>query len=236
MKNKNSKTVPSSLDKSHVSSISHTTLVCFAVKEEAAPLIRLTHNHPALSIIVTGMGNLNAENAVRSFFQQQKPELVLTCGFAGGLDPELTLGTVVFDENQAAGLGIILEKLCAKRVKFFCASRMIITPAEKRSLREKTGADAVEMESGSIRALCSERHIPCATVRIISDTADEELPLDFNLLMAQDNSISYARLGLTLLKSPGKFPQMLSFYKRTAKVAKKLANVLKDVLQKHCGS
>ena len=236
MKNKNSKTLLSSLDKSHVSRISHITLVCFAVKEEAAPLMRLIHNHPALSVIVTGMGKLNADSAVRSFFEQQKPKLVLTCGFAGGLDPELTLGTVVFEENTGAGLGTFLEKHCAKRVKFFCASRMIITPAEKRSLREKTGADAVEMESGSIQALCSKRHIPCATVRIISDTADEELPLDFNLLMAQDNSISYARLGLALLKSPGKVPQMLSFRKRTTKVAEKLANVLKDVLQKHCGN
>jgi adenosylhomocysteine nucleosidase len=234
MKNKNGNTVLSSLDKSHVSRILHTTLVCFAVKEEAAPFMRVIHNHPACSVIVTGMGKLNAESAVRSFFEQQKPNLVLTCGFAGGLDPELTLGTVVFEENQGGDLGTVLEKLCAKRVKFFCASRMIITPAEKRSLREKTGADAVEMESGSIRALCSERHIPCATVRVISDTAGEELPLDFNRFMAPDNSISYARLGLAVLKSPGKFPQMLSFHKRTTRVAEKLARVLKDVLQKHC--
>ena len=231
LKYNDSKKVLSSHNNRHVSRNSHITLVCFAIKEEAAPFVRLTRQHPDIKIVVTGIGKRNAENAVLSFFEQQTPILVLTCGFAGGLSPELDSGTIVYEEDPDTKFGFALEKLGAKRIRFFCASRMIITSSEKRALRQETGADAVEMESGHIRRLCNERNIPWITVRVISDTANEELPLDFNLFMNKSDRISYVRLVRTVLKSPSKVPKILSFRKRSIWAAEKLADALKDVLQ-----
>jgi len=113
--------------------------------------------------------------------------LVLACGFAGGLDPDLKIGDVVFGvqrleskaQNQLLAAG-------AKPANFFCADRIATTIAEKKKLREQTGADAVEMESAAIHAVCAERGIPCVTVRVISDTVNEDLPLDFNALAKPD--------------------------------------------------
>jgi adenosylhomocysteine nucleosidase len=204
-------------------------LVCFAIREEAGPFQRIAKGKSSVHVLVSGMGKRNVENAVLAFLEQQTPSLVLTCGFAGGLDPALTFGTVVYEENAGAGLSESLEKFGALRVRFFSASRMIVTPTEKRLLFEKTGSGAVEMESGHVAAICRERNIPCATVRVISDTADEELPLNFNLLMTPEGKISLLRLGLAMLQSPGVIPHLLALRKRTSLAAKKLAHILKEV-------
>ena len=61
------------------------TLVCFAVKEEAPVFRKMAAGKPGLATLVTGMGRRNAETAVRCFLASRPAELVLTCGFAGGL-------------------------------------------------------------------------------------------------------------------------------------------------------
>ena len=278
------------------------TLICFALKEEAASFRKITadglrRGHPA-SILLTGIGRRNAEKAVREFLaggasacqaeaserrlvpasrsqgdsaSQARlartlapPKLVLTCGFAGGLNPDLKPGDVVFElakapltpslsppggervsartgegsnedmrsESEPTHVGCY-EKLVAagaKPAKFFCTDRVATTIAEKRKLRDETGADAVEMESAAIHAVCAERGIPCATVRVISDTANEDLPLDFNVLAKPDQSLDYGKLFLAIARSPGKIGSLMKLQRQTRFAAERLAEVLAKVL------
>jgi hypothetical protein len=175
--------------------------------------------------------------------------LVLTCGFAGGLNPELKLGEVVFEtaetfpsrsrgdetqikKNLETSYVVSYERLAAagpKSAKFFCADRVSTTVAEKKKLRAETGADAVEMESGAVHVVCRERGIPCATVRVISDTAGEDLPLDFNALMKPDMSLDYGKLFWAVAKSPGKIGGLLRLQKRCRFAAEQLAGVLAKI-------
>jgi hypothetical protein len=55
------------------------------------------------SILITGIGRQNAEKSVREFLATHSPELVLTCGFAGGLNPDLKPGDVVFELTDRRG-------------------------------------------------------------------------------------------------------------------------------------
>jgi adenosylhomocysteine nucleosidase len=50
---------------------------------------------------------------------------------------------------------------------------------EKRSVRERTGAAAVDMESRAIAAACTDARVPLLVLRVISDDAKTTLPLDF---------------------------------------------------------
>ena len=246
-------------------------LVCFALKEEATPFRKITAGKAGISILITGIGQKNAEKSVREFLADfsggasvlasrrrytltrqarlvsslAPPELVLTCGFAGGLNPDLKLGDVVFEifpgssrgdeapikignqsEPPYVGCYDKLVAAGAKPAKFFCADRIATTVAEKKKLRAETSADAVELESGAIHALCRERGIPCATVRVISDTAGEDLPLDFNQLSKPDMNLDYGKLAWAIAKSPGKIGALLKLQKQTRFAAERLADTL----------
>ena len=86
------------------------------------------------------------------------------------------------------------------------------------------------MESEAIQTLCRARGIPCATVRVISDTANEDLPLDFNQLAKADLSLNYSKLALAIVKSPGKIPALLRLQKHSKLAAERLAGVLVQVI------
>ncbi len=83
---------------------SRRVLVCFAVKEEARAFQQLVADRSAIKVLLVGMGKRNAERAIRAALAEHRPQLVLTCGFAGGLRPDLAMGTVVFAADPKTGL------------------------------------------------------------------------------------------------------------------------------------
>jgi adenosylhomocysteine nucleosidase len=207
------------------------TLICFALKEEAAPFQKIAAVRNDISVLLTGIGKANAEKSLREFLAKNSPELVLTCGFAGGLNSNLKIGDAIFEtQNSKLKTQNSLLASGAKPVKFFCADRVAVTVAEKKQLREQTGADAVEMESAAIHEICRERGIPCATIRVISDTANEDLPLDFNALAKPDKNLDFGKLFLAIAKSPGKIPALMKLQKQTKFAAQQLANVLEKII------
>ncbi len=201
------------------------SLVCFALKEEAGAFRKLAGGREDISILVTGIGRKNSERALLERLNQFTPRLVLTCGFAGGLDSTLAPGDVLGSTDDEALQGK-LTAAGAKTARFFCATHIATTVAEKLELRRTTGADAVEMESAAIHTLCRARGIPCATVRVISDTANEDLPLDFNQLSKPDLSLDYGKLLWAIAKSPGKIPALLRLQKNSSRAEQRLAEVL----------
>ena len=206
-------------------------LVCFALKEEAAPFQKLTVGTEGISARLTGIGRVNAEKTIRECLAARSPGLVLTCGFAGGLNPKLQIGDVVF-RTVDPELDARLASAGAKPGSFYCASRIAVTKAEKQALRQSSGADAVEMESEAIQAVCRERGVRCATVRAISDTADDDLPLDFNQLSKPDMSLDFGKLAIAILGRPGKVPSLMRLQKNCRTAAERLAAVLVKVIQR----
>jgi adenosylhomocysteine nucleosidase len=207
------------------------TLVCFAVKEEAKSFNQSAGGRRDVRVLLTGMGARNAERALRAALAAARPDLVLSAGFAGGLRPDLSSGSVVFSVEGQPALEKKLLAAGAQAAKFHFVERVATTAGEKHALREQTGADAVEMESQVIRSICDEQGISSATVRVILDAANDELPLDFNELMTGDQELDGRKLALALIKSPGKVGALLRLQKQSALAARRLAEVLGQVLR-----
>ncbi len=211
-------------------------LVCFAVKEEARTFRRLIGERREVEVILVGVGKKNAERAIRGVLAKDRPGLVLSCGFAGGLRPDLVTGTAIFAADPETGLEPALLAAGAKPARFHCADRVVATAEDKRALREATGADAVEMESEAVCAACREHKIPCGTVRVVLDTAQEDLPLDFNQLMTTEQKFSHRRLALALMRRPGKAGALLRLQRQARTAAEKLGQLLVDLLLKPAGN
>lgn len=219
-------------------------LLFFAVLEEARPFVRAwamvnggqVRRIPGpglaawalgdIQVNVTGMGRRNAARVGTAVLDAQRSATqLITAGFAGGLNPALRGGDVLFEADP----GFLTDGLIrsgARPCRFYEATQVAVTAAEKARLRQESGADAVEMESGTLRTLARQRGVSAATVRVISDSAEETLPLDFNALMTPDDRLDFARLAWTLMRSPGTIPRLLAFQRKVSRAAKALAIVL----------
>jgi len=68
-------------------------------------------------------------------------------------------------------------------VRFHCADRIAVTAARRPNYAAGL-AQTPWRWNRVICELCRARAVPCATVRVISDVADEDLPLDFNAVLS----------------------------------------------------
>lgn len=205
-------------------------LVCFALAGEARPLRKKLSPGGRFKVLTTGMGQLNARRAIQSALTVARPVWVLTCGLAGGLNPDLEWGAVIYDADDGFPLTSALKNAGAKPARFYCARQVVATARAKLDLWRLDHGDAVDMESAVIRQECRSRQIPSATVRVISDTANENLPLDFNQYIDANSRLNYLKIMGTVLRRPSLISALLQFQRRTQEAAGLLAETLARVL------
>ncbi|MBN2507155.1 MAG: hypothetical protein JXQ71_10705 [Verrucomicrobia bacterium] len=211
-------------------SVSFPKLVCFALNGEAHPFRRRMAGRGDVRVLVTGMGAANAERELRRVLAPALPAVVFTCGLAGGLDPDLAAGDVLYEADAEGPCTAALRGAGARAARFHSARRVVVRASEKQALRAATGADAVEMESGVIRRVCREAGVTGVTVRAISDTAREDLPLDFNRVMTAGDRLDYVRLAAEVAAAPWRLGGLLALRRRSRRAARVLAEVLWQVI------
>ncbi|HSI03287.1 MAG: hypothetical protein ACAI38_12900 [Myxococcota bacterium] len=212
-----------------VPSLPHKTVVLFALEQESRPFLRDTKGRTDIDVRTSGMGRKNAEAAILRVLAGGRPGHVITTGVTGGLRPDLAVGDIVFDTSDP-GLAGALIALGGKPVRFATTEHVLVTVADRQRLREQTGADVVENESGFIRAICRNRGVNCTIIRAISDTADQDLPFDFNKLVGPDQNVDYCKVAWALLSAPWKLPALLQLWRNTNIATKKLSAFLRQAL------
>jgi len=165
-----------------------------------------------------------------------KPSMCISSGLAGGLRSDLRSGEVVAARRTSLikgegkirsrrSLVALAEATGATVVETFLTNSQIVSQAEfKRSMAEF--GDVVEMESYHILTMASGPQIPAIAIRAISDTADEDLPLDFGRSIGSDGQLRLRQLLLQAGRYPHKIPALMRFGKRSEKAAESLAEFL----------
>jgi adenosylhomocysteine nucleosidase len=192
------------------------------------------------------MGFENAQRRVRSLLKERNVGAVVSIGFAGGLSPSLRVGDLAVG-REVRGIAQIplsaevkwaAESLRAKGLAVYFGTIMSVDEiigkaAAKRSLADLLPADEIgclDMESSAIAQVCAERRVPFLSIRCISDTVDEDLPIDFNQCRNPDWSLSFWRILRAVLLHPRAIKGVWELRRRSRLCAENLALFIEQLL------
>jgi adenosylhomocysteine nucleosidase len=132
-----------------------------------------------------GIGGGSAAGAARVAHRlaSEGADGLISFGLAGGLDPALRPGALVvasavLARGERHATDPTLSRLLGGPTPHLMlgADAVVASAADKRRLREQTGAAAVDLESGAVARVAASHGIPFAVLRAICDPADRVLP------------------------------------------------------------
>jgi len=194
-------------------------------------------------VVLTGVGTKNAGDAASAVIGSESESLgfCVSAGLAGALRPAYGIGQVLVARAVAPpvpqGGGAGSEILCSEALvafatehgatavdRFHTSGRVIARAEEKRHLGQS--ADAVEMESFEILKEAGASGIPAVAIRAISDTANEELPLDMSRIFGDRGQVSLSGVVAEVARHPKSLPGLLKLGQQSKLAAESLAHFL----------
>jgi adenosylhomocysteine nucleosidase len=172
--------------------------------------------------IVSGIGRINSELAVRHLIDSYNAKTIILIGTAGSLDDKYSLGDIVLSSYvstyEFATMGPTrwyeadhnLRYLAAKVAsemnlpgKVWCGKIITVDQYVDSSrlrllLRLSSGADCVEMEGSAIAQVCAVYRIPWLIIRGITDLANNA-PYDLQPGMLPQAATTISNLVVQLL-------------------------------------
>ncbi len=186
----------------------------------------------SIVLVANGPGPNLAGRAAEIVRKNQKLTGLVSTGFCGALNSTLEpcdifVATEILNPSRPLCLPH-WQAAQPKMGKLLSVDRVVLTAAEKAELR-RTGADAVEMEAAGVAAKAAEWNVPFYCIRVVTDTAAEDFPLDFNRMRDANGRFSRAKILSAAMRRPGVvFPELLKLNKRCRDASQALGNFIVD--------
>jgi nucleoside phosphorylase len=211
--------------------------VTFALPTESSEFVRVVRSRDDVCVIHTGVGRkISAERIGAAFASGRPPDVLISAGFAGAVDEQLSIGDLLLAENFSdpellATAATALRNHPHRVAKLATVDAVMDTASERRDAAAKTGAVAVDMETESLRDACVAASVPLLSLRVISDTPAAPLPAPAAVLFdIEQQRTPAARLALYVLRNPPAIARLIGFAQRVAACRKTLAHALDLVL------
>jgi adenosylhomocysteine nucleosidase len=186
----------------------------------------------------TGAGARAAAAAASSLFARFAPARWIGAGFAGAVSPGLLVGSVVVAAELAGGPGgeeAALDSAMARRalacdsgaraVRAVCTAGIVASRAEKDRLLSAAGGSlpvTVDMESAAWARAGSG--IPGLIVRVVTDSAEDEIADFVAASIAPDGGIDRGRLVRHAILHPSAIGKLLPLRRRALLCGERLAD------------
>ena len=205
-----------------------------------------------VALVVSGMGEDRAYAAAKRAIAALQPRAYVSAGYSGALNEDLKAGQLVIGESafSAAHAGNAVYRSDVSLLKAAlescgdCASgglvtvpRTLVTDEEKRKAALSPGPShsplAADMESAGCARAAHEDGVPFIAIRAITDTFDEDMPVDFNPFI-KDGRLCYPRLILHVLTHPWVIPGLMQLGRNSRLAAERLGEMVgKIVVGRH---
>jgi adenosylhomocysteine nucleosidase len=203
-----------------------------------APSFTATIGDNRVGVVLTGIGKVACHAALAQYVfpQDANPHIVISSGLAGALSDRLKPGDLVAprkartlnnDANADADTALWdrLVQLGASPVDtLITVDRVVQTASEKTRLA--FFGEVVDMESAIIMSVFAAASVPVVTIRVISDAADEDLPIDFDRCLTPQGTVRPMSLVNAIVRRPGNLPNLVRFGRQSNMAAQRLAAFL----------
>jgi adenosylhomocysteine nucleosidase len=159
--------------------------VTFALPSESRGFLRsLGERKKEVVVLHTGVGANVCRKRIGPFLDAHEFRMLISSGFAGGVDPSLREGDLFLAEHfSAPELSRQAGELLDARVgRLVSSDRIIESRLEREHLAKQNGAVAVDMETEWIARACAAKNLPMLSLRVISDTAAAPFPAPPSIL------------------------------------------------------
>jgi len=149
---------------------------------------------------------------------------VISFGISGALDPALAPGAIVVGEEIKAENGTLplapalvraladrLSRIgsLATRATIASTNAPVIEAASKATLRQQTGAAAVDTESHLAASFATAAGLPVCAVRVISDPAHRSLPALAARALRPNGRVDLPAVCGSLARNPAQLPLLI---------------------------
>ncbi|MFQ5787725.1 MAG: 5'-methylthioadenosine/S-adenosylhomocysteine nucleosidase [Thermodesulfobacteriota bacterium] len=210
-----------------------------------------------LVLVQGGVGRNNAVKAANCLLESIKIDLLISAGVAGGIRHGLNVGDLVVAESvghskqcdfDSEVLQLESDYVCNKEVfqlarqlsngmeaKFHFGSlltvdKVISSANTKKRIGEQNSFLAVEMESAAVAEVAKRKGVEFAAIRSISDDIDDDLQLDYDIIMSDEGKAKVASIALEVLKNPQKLSLLRRLNKQTKTAAKSLTLFMSELI------
>lgn len=163
---------------------------------------------------VTTMGARAARDVAGRVLDAAPVDHLLVIGVCGGVDPELTIGTLIAPaevRDEATGAVHRPRPLdAAARRGALLTTDVLHSDPETVAALARTGVIALDMETAAIAAACEDRAVPWSVYRAISDRAgDPEVDADLLGMTRPDGTADPRAVLRFLARHPRRLPKLV---------------------------
>jgi len=206
------------------------TGIVIAMRSEAAcitsqrhlPFDQAVQVDDHLVIRLCGMGPIAARRAAAELHAEEKVTRLISFGIAGALDDNLQPGDLVLPESVQTKQSYATDSAWRTRIErslpahlnvirrpVAASDELVSTADQKYALAARSGACAVDMESGVIAAVAAEKGVPFIVIRVISDPVHFSPPAALMDVLHPDGRIKPVLLMAHLLKCSLRLSELL---------------------------
>jgi adenosylhomocysteine nucleosidase len=192
----------------------------------------------------TREGGSGATRGAEALLNRVAVDRLLIIGVSGGLTATLQTGDLIVGHELLNGGRTVpapdadwktaaLQVGGARAGTLVSTREILCTPSAKAALRETVGAGvpaAADLETAAYASAAAKHDVSWLAVRAISDTADEELPVDFNQFLDDDGRIRRDQIMWYAMRHPAVVPGLRDLQRRVSLCADRLAAFVDQLL------